>query len=87
MIDTPSTKVTAGALAGALTALIVWAVGQWTAVDVPPEAAVAGTVVISFLLSYLIRETTPAPSAVAEINERQTPLAGPLLPKRGPRSE
>jgi putative flippase GtrA len=60
MINTPSTKVTAGALAGAVTALIVWAVSEWTSVDIPPEAAAALVVVISFVLSYLIRETNPA---------------------------
>lgn len=66
---TPTTKVAAGGVAGALTVLVVWILGLLH-VAVPPEAASALTVIISFASSYLVRErvavaaenTTPSDS-------------------------
>lgn len=49
----PTAKVTAGALAGALTAIIVWGVRQWAKVDMPPEVAVAVSTVFTFVVSYM----------------------------------
>jgi putative flippase GtrA len=54
----PTTKVTAGGVAGALTVLVVWILGLLH-VPVPPEVASALTVVISFVASYLIKQRIP----------------------------
>lgn len=54
----PTTKVTAGGVAGALTVLVVWVLGLLH-VPVPPEVASALTVVISFVASYLIKQRIP----------------------------
>jgi len=56
--NAPTTKVAAGGVAGALTVLVVWILGLFH-VEVPPEAASALTVVISFVTSYLVRERAP----------------------------
>jgi Na+/proline symporter len=62
-----STKVTAGALAGAVVTLIVWIVNAATSVETPPEAAAALVVVVSFLLGYVVRETNPAPAPPPDV--------------------
>jgi putative flippase GtrA len=54
----PTTKVTAGGVAGALTVLVVWILGLLH-VPVPPEVASAITVIISFVTSYLVRQRVP----------------------------
>lgn len=51
-------KVAAGALASAVSAIIVWAVSHW--VTVPAEVAVALTTLLSFGAGYL---TPSSPSA------------------------
>lgn len=56
----PDTKVTVGALAGAVVSIIVWVVGLTTSVEVPAEAAAALVTVVSFALAYLV------PSGVVE---------------------
>ena len=63
----PSTKVTAGALAGAVVTVIVWLVGAMTSVDIPAEVAAALVVIVSLGLSYVVPDTSPAPSAVAAV--------------------
>lgn len=50
----PSQKVTAGAIAGALSIILVWAMGQFFNVHVPAEVASAFTPVMSFLVSYVV---------------------------------
>ena len=47
-------KVTAGGLAGAFTVILVWVVGAWGKVEVPPEVASAITVVFTFLTSFFV---------------------------------
>lgn len=56
----PTTKVTAGLLAGAVVTLIVWLVGLSTSVEVPAEPAAAMVVIVSFVLSYLVPESSSA---------------------------
>lgn len=59
----PTNKVAAGAVTGALTAIIVWVVRQWGQVEMPPEIAVAVSTVLSFIVSYM---TPPNESAQQE---------------------
>lgn len=49
----PTNKVVAGALAGALTTIIVWGVQQAFAITVPAEIGVAISTVISFFVSWV----------------------------------
>lgn len=51
----PTTKVTVGALAGALTVVLVYICGLFGLV-IPAEVAAAVTVLISFGASYIVRE-------------------------------
>lgn len=46
-------KVGAGALAGAVTTIVVWGVGLG-GVDVPPEVAAAATTVFGFAIGWLV---------------------------------
>ncbi len=55
---TPTTKVTVGALAGAVTIILVWAVSL-AGLDIPAAVASAITVLITFAASYLVTETRP----------------------------
>jgi len=52
-------KVAAGAVAGALTTILVWAVTAFTSVDLTPEVASAITVLFTLVVSYF----TPAAAA------------------------
>ena len=52
---TPSRKVGASALAGALSILLVWASGA-AGVIIPGEAASALTTVLSFAVGYFVAE-------------------------------
>jgi hypothetical protein len=52
---TPTTKVTAGALAGALSIILVWLIG-FAGVTVPPAVASAFTVILTFGVSWLVTE-------------------------------
>ena len=56
---TPTSKVTAAGLAGAVTTLVVFALGRWVGVDIPPEAAAGLTTLISFVLAWAKIETRP----------------------------
>lgn len=52
MTATPQPKVVAGGIAGAVSIVIVWALGAG-GVDVPPEVASAFTTIIAFFASYI----------------------------------
>lgn len=53
---TPTRKVGAGALAGALSVIIIWVVVAFGGIDVTPEVASAFTVVLTFFVSYYVPE-------------------------------
>jgi hypothetical protein len=56
---TPSRKVTVGALAGALSVVLVWIANSFFMPEgkaIPAEVASAITTIISFIASYLIPE-------------------------------
>ena len=55
-MEKPNKKVGAGALAGALSGILVWAMGGLGGIEIPPEIAVAFTVVIMFAVSYWVTE-------------------------------
>ena len=52
----PSRKVNAGALAGALSIILVWAIKQYGATELPVEVASGITTIITFITSYLVPE-------------------------------
>lgn len=56
----PNSKVTAGAIAGAVTTILVWLAGTYGGVEVPPEVASAVTVLVTLLVSYFKREAVVA---------------------------
>lgn len=51
----PTRKVTAGALAGAVTILAVFVFGQF-GVDIPAEVSSSVTVLLTFAASYVVRD-------------------------------
>lgn len=52
----PTRKVASGGIAAAITVVIVWVLGAFFDVDVPPEVASAFTAIIAFATSYLVPE-------------------------------
>ncbi len=50
----PKRKVMGGAIAGAITVIFVWTVGQFSAIKIPPEVAGALTVLISAVMAYMV---------------------------------
>jgi len=62
----PTPKVATGALAGALSIIIIWILGQFHIV-IPPEVASAFTTVFSALASYIAPKSDPTPEQVAQI--------------------
>jgi hypothetical protein len=56
----PTRKVGAGALAGALSVILVWCLNSFVlgTTKITPEIASAITTVLTFLVSYFIREPT-----------------------------
>lgn len=49
-------KVSAGALAGALSVVVVWVLGEYAEVEIPPEVASAITTVFTFIVAYFVPE-------------------------------
>ncbi len=49
-------KVTAGALAGALSIILVWAIKYFGQVELPAEVASASTTILTFITSYFVSE-------------------------------
>ena len=56
MDPTPTRKVTAGVLAGAVTVVLTWAVQASSEVDIPAEVAAAVTTILTFAASWLTSE-------------------------------
>lgn len=53
---TPTRKVTAAGLAGAVTTVAVWALGAFTGVVVPAEVAVAATTILTVGTAYIVKD-------------------------------
>lgn len=64
----PTPKVAVGALAGSLSVIIVWIVGQF-GINIPPEIGSAFTTVISALGSYLAPRSEPTKEQIEEIKK------------------
>jgi hypothetical protein len=56
---TPTTKMTAVGVAGAVTILAVYVLKMLTGADPPAEVASAFTTVLTFAAGYIIKEKTP----------------------------
>jgi len=52
----PTRKVTSGGLAGALSILVIWLINTVVGKEVPPEVASSFTVVLTFIVAYLVPE-------------------------------
>lgn len=52
----PTRKVGAGALAGALSFLVVWALNNYGGVNLPGEGGSAITTIITFITGYFVSE-------------------------------
>jgi hypothetical protein len=50
----PAQKVTAGALAGAVTTIGIWLIKTFGHVEIPGEIGAAITTVLTFIVSYLV---------------------------------
>lgn len=57
-IQTPNTKVTAGALAGALTVVLLFLIQTLADVEITAEVGSAVTVILTFFTSYLVPESS-----------------------------
>ena len=53
----PSRKITAGALAGAIAGLIVWAIDAFTGIKIPAEQAIGLSTILAFVVSYYVKDT------------------------------
>ena len=54
-MQTPSRKVGSGALAGALSIVLVWVLGQ-LGYSLPAEVSSGLTTIVTFITSYFVRE-------------------------------
>ena len=52
----PNKKVNAGALAGALSIVLIWAINQYSGTALPGEVASGVTTIVTFITSYVVRE-------------------------------
>lgn len=57
----PTSKITAVGIGGALATIAAWAVGAFTAVDVPPGVESALAVILAWLAGYLTEDPYFAP--------------------------
>jgi len=55
-MQTPSRKVGSGALAGALSIVLVWVLGQ-LGYSLPAEVSSGLTTIVTFITSYFVRDT------------------------------
>ena len=63
--STPTQKVAAGGIGGALSIVLIYVVGL-LGLDMPPEVASAVTAIVSFLAGYIVKERVPTVGDVAE---------------------
>ena len=53
----PTNKVVAGVLAGAITAIGVWALKNYGHADMPAEIQAAAQVIVTFIVQYFVPDT------------------------------
>lgn len=87
----PTRKVGSGALAGAVTVIVLWIINTATGVEVPPEVASAITFLLMFAASYFVPEgsllpgqETPVAPAETEVVTRDAPIPETPIPPAGP---
>lgn len=57
----PTNKTSIGALAGAITLVIVFCVQQFAKVTIPAEIAMSMTTIITFVTQYFVPDADPPP--------------------------
>lgn len=57
----PTRKVSVGALAGAVSAVGVWSLRYFADVELPADVAVAGTVIVTFIIQWIVPDAQEAP--------------------------
>lgn len=72
----PLNKVLGGATAGALSIVVVWAVGTFASVDVPAEVASAFTTVVSAAVAYLVPLSDREERQIARLHGPSAPIKG-----------
>lgn len=70
---TPQNKVTAAAIGGAITTLILWALSTFAKIDMPAEAGAALATLITAVLAYVVPMSDD--ELVAEVAKRNTDLS------------
>ena len=70
-MNTPSSKVTAAAVAAAAATILLW-IAQTTGLvtDVPAGIEAAFTTLLTLVAGYVVPERNPSPSTVEYLNER-----------------
>lgn len=66
----PSNKVTAATIAAALATILVWALQTYAHTAIPEAVQGAIVVLLTLIVSYLVPEGNPAPSAVATVRRQ-----------------
>lgn len=64
----PTPKVATGALAGAFSVIVIWALTELK-ITIPPEVASAFTTVFSALASYIAPHSDPTPEQIEQIRK------------------
>jgi hypothetical protein len=59
-MQTPSTKVTAAGLGGAVVTILAYVLNAALGIDIPAEVGAAGATVVGFGLGYAVKEQNPA---------------------------
>lgn len=54
--NTPTRKITAAGIGGAITIIVVWIANTLASVAIPPEVASAFTTLITFGTGYLVKD-------------------------------
>ena len=83
----PTRKVGSGALAGAITVIIVWVINAFTGVEIPPEVSSAITLVLMFGASYFVPEAegdVPVPITPIPPVEPEQPIPAAPIPPTEP---
>lgn len=52
----PTRKVSAGAFAGAVTTVAVWALAEYGGTELPPEIASSVTVIVTGIVSWFVKD-------------------------------
>ena len=54
----PDRKITAGALAGAMTVIFAWILREFAQIQMPAEVSSAVTLIVYFLVGYIVPNPT-----------------------------